>query len=248
MIKFVLLLAFLSTGALALTFPEIRNNLRARDNGLLHIPVQMPSNLPHGTIGEEVVFAVPNGAVIDCIIKKRYDHAAVNGLTMHGDIVSGGTFSLSCILSDDFRTAVSCAGNIRPSLLPHGQYELRSNADGIHTVSLVDLRKYEALTEQQHEHIQSLDTGLLPSPAALDGRMEAAVDSNDILDVMVVYTKAAEDWAGGELNMLNLVNLAFDESNEILENSLIEARLRLVKVMRAIDASFNPGDMGDTLE
>jgi peptidyl-Asp metalloendopeptidase len=52
-----------------------------------------------------------------------------------------------------------------------------------------------------------------------------------IIDVLVLYTPAAEDSAGGEDAILALIHRATDEMNFALERSLVPVRVRLVDIM-----------------
>lgn len=52
--------------------------------------------------------------------------------------------------------------------------------------------------------------------------------SNAVIDLMVVYTKAARDGAGGTNGILALIDAAVAEANLAFENSAVRAELRLV--------------------
>ena len=53
-------------------------------------------------------------------------------------------------------------------------------------------------------------------------------ETNAILDLLVVYTRAARLGAGGAEGMSALIDLAVAEANQAFENSLVSARLQLV--------------------
>jgi hypothetical protein len=67
------------------------------------------------------------------------------------------------------------------------------------------------------------------SPEALataDARLMA--DSGGTIDVMVVYTSLAQQWAGGAAGVVNLINLGISQTNTSYANSDVKQRVRLV--------------------
>ena len=54
------------------------------------------------------------------------------------------------------------------------------------------------------------------------------VETNAIIDLLVIYTPAAREGAGGEEGINTVVDVAVAESNSAFENSKVNARLRLV--------------------
>jgi hypothetical protein len=77
--------------------------------------------------------------------------------------------------------------------------------------------------------------------------LTAQTDTNDILDILVVYTPTARQWAGGVNAMELLITMAMDESNQILSNSGVSLRFRLVHQTQTFDTSFQDPASGSTL-
>jgi hypothetical protein len=68
-----------------------------------------------------------------------------------------------------------------------------------------------------HPNFQPSDFEVNFPPAPVGGgvSLSATVDSNDIIDILVVYTPTARRWAGGVGAMELLISMAIDESNHI---------------------------------
>jgi hypothetical protein len=106
---------------------------------------------------------------------------------------------------------------------PGALYQVRYAGAGVHRIVQIDPTGYPA------EHPPAFDAGG-PVPD-LAGKPVAAPQPQDVsglIDVLVVWTPAAEAAAGGSAAMNNLVNLAIAESNTAYANSGIGQRLRLV--------------------
>lgn len=75
---------------------------------------------------------------------------------------------------------------------------------------------------------------LTPDPADLAAAEPPAksFDDGSTIDVLVVYTPAASEQAGGSTAIENAIKLALDETNVILERSRSVPRVRLVKVAK----------------
>jgi hypothetical protein len=65
--------------------------------------------------------------------------------------------------------------------------------------------------------------------AAQDALPDAAADDGTLVDVLVVYTPAARDAAGGTAGMMSLINTAVTETNTGYSNSGVVQRLRLAR-------------------
>jgi hypothetical protein len=218
--------------------------------------VASPRELPVGLVGEKIFFGVPDSSdEIVCVVSQSYHHPDRNGLSVHGFIngnAEEGTFSLSCGLFGEVLKSPKCVGNIRPSFKKSSQYELRLTHEGRHTLSHVDTTRY------QDSHESKYDGLVIPKDTINELISEASfpnadphrrlADTNDIIDLMVVYTSDAAAWAGGESTMPLLIDLCVDEANAIMENSQISLRFRMVHLMRALDASLaTPPSLGTLL-
>ena len=116
--------------------------------------------------------------------------------------------------------------------VPGHFYQVRYHGQGVH-------------------HIREIDQGRFPSEltplpggsaeTAIKKPEAAALDSGDIIDIMVVYTAAARSAAGGSAAMENLIDLAVAESNSGYANSGVNQQLRLVYTAEAVysEVSFN---------
>ena len=248
------------------------------DDSVMQTVVDMPVSLPTGTVGETIVFGVPSSKNILGVVTKSNQQPSYSAMSLSGNLVAGGTFAVTCGMVEVRGTsssAVSCIGNIRPAYMKDYQYELRSDAHNVHHMKMVDLTKYKIRDENDLEVVRKLgkhrgrrmnqrkdkkrasnsihinnstmDDVVLSSRRKLH-RKRRLVDSNDILDVMVVYTADAVSWSGSNSSMELLILLAMDEANEILANSNVELRLRLVRSMHSVDSFTDPSSMFSVLE
>jgi hypothetical protein len=86
------------------------------------------------------------------------------------------------------------------------------------------------LNDAQSDELSPINPPAGPSPAS----------SNVVIDLLVVYTPAARDGAGGTNGMNALIDTAVADANSAYENSLVNARLRLVHT-----AEVNYAETGD---
>ena len=155
-----------------------------------------------------------------------------------------GSFILS-VLGD------SWMGNVRFDHSPNLQYEIRPYAEGfphLFTLSLIDVSARYDFGEgvgdslSGHRLLRGLDESAERRGRRVGRRLSASggyrPDSDDILDVGVLWTPEAQSSAGGAAGMANLVNLAIDESNAILKNSEVSLRVRLASGRAVADSAY----------
>ena len=114
---------------------------------------------------------------------------------------------------------------IRPNVvmanivLPDGFYQIRYAGEGSHGVFEIDQSQFPPEME--------------PTPVDAAPRFQPlpSRDSGDVIDLMVVYTTAAKNAAGGLGPMEALIDLAIAETNGSYENSNVNPRVRLVHTM-----------------
>lgn len=85
-----------------------------------------------------------------------------------------------------------------------------------------------------------LDLGNAPAATA---DVPAALDTADVIDLLVVYTPLAASWAGGTTGIRNLINLGVSETNTSYINSGVNQRVRLVhaaEVPYVESSAFSP--------
>jgi hypothetical protein len=68
--------------------------------------------------------------------------------------------------------------------------------------------------------------------AAAHAAETTMTDAADLVDLLVVYTRAAEFWAGGHVGVTNLINLAVSQVNSGLSSSGVFTQIRLAGVER----------------
>ncbi|HVF65023.1 MAG TPA: S-layer homology domain-containing protein [Casimicrobiaceae bacterium] len=103
---------------------------------------------------------------------------------------------------------------------PYGSYRLTRNADGVYGLS----------QRSSQAHLPGLPPRRAPS-ALPRGTIQSKVvplDSGRLIDMMVVWTQAAQDAAGGLANMQSQAQAAVDSLNAIFLNSGVANRMRLV--------------------
>ncbi|MDH5508009.1 MAG: M12 family metallo-peptidase, partial [Anaerolineae bacterium] len=117
------------------------------------------------------------------------------------------------------------AGNI---VFPGGMYSIRYQANGTHTIYELDPAAFPPEEPSQGGRMDgsagtaALDDDEYESLAAGD------VEDGSVIDIMVVYTGAAETAAGGSAAINTLINLAVAETNTGYAQSDIFTRMRLV--------------------
>jgi len=114
-------------------------------------------------------------------------------------------------------------GNIS---LPNGFYEIRSAGGNVSVIHQIDQNQFPAeehlpvvLPDEQVDSIASTDSVI---------QLDTAADDGSVIDVMVVYTAAAQSGEGGEDNIRALIDLAITETNTGYFNSQVNQRLNLV--------------------
>lgn len=254
LLNVVLLLVYLSLPTLTLGIIEFKNLFsklkdRGRSETSPPVAIQLPTSLPLGKIGEEVVFYISDSTYVTGVTDNIVQRPSSRSTTLYGSIISGGTFIVICGIIES--EELSCAGNIRPVTKQHIQYELRYEVEsGLHKINSVNLDDYENdySRESSFKFSQSIG-GKMMYPESeklkslrITSTSDDAVDVNQIVDVMIVYTKTAVNFAGSENIMQYLVHLVFDETNQILENSEVDLRVRLVHSMHTIDRDFVEND------
>ncbi|MCL5742391.1 MAG: M12 family metallo-peptidase, partial [Acidobacteria bacterium] len=101
-------------------------------------------------------------------------------------------------------------------------YELRTAADGTHWVREIDQRLLPKELPPRTDSPASAGA----APPAVAGQKDA-LDDGLTIDVMVVYTPAARQKAGGTEAMRQLIELAIAETNQGYRNSAILQQVRL---------------------
>ena len=68
---------------------------------------------------------------------------------------------------------------------------------------------------------------------ALEAAADTAMaDTSDFIDVLIVYTALAENWAGGPAGIVNWINLGISETNSAYATSGVNQRVRLAHAQR----------------
>lgn len=169
-----------------------------------------------------------------------------DGAAPTATVAASGSFILS-VLGD------SWMGNVRLDNSPNHQYEIRPYAEGfphLFTLSLIDVSARYDFGEGEGDALSGSGRRMMrgvADSAESDGRRAGRrlsasgghqPDSDDILDVGVLWTPEAQAAAGGAAGMTNLVNLAIDESNAILKNSDVSLRVRLASARLVADPAY----------
>ncbi|MDY6992584.1 MAG: M12 family metallo-peptidase, partial [Pseudomonadota bacterium] len=113
-------------------------------------------------------------------------------------------------------------------------YEIRSVGNDISVIHQIDQSQFPTekflpvlLPDEQVDTIASTDNS---SITQLDN--PTAADDGSIIDVMVVYTAAAQNGEGGENNIKALIDLAITETNTGYFNAQVNQRLNLVHAQK----------------
>ncbi len=124
---------------------------------------------------------------------------------------------------DSLITLVSTNGVISANLEFHGkQYHLKSDENGNYKFDEIDQSQFP-------EELDAIPAEDDLTEAFSDQTLDVpAMDSNYVIDVMVVYTDDARARVGGTSQMQNMINLAVSETNTGYQRSGITTPMRLV--------------------
>ncbi|MBW2416983.1 MAG: hypothetical protein JRH19_00465 [Deltaproteobacteria bacterium] len=109
-------------------------------------------------------------------------------------------------------------GNIRTS---ETLYQVSYSSGSLHVIREIDSSAFS--DELPPEPVE-----FTPQELAEAAAVSAGVDDGSVIDVMVVYTAAARNAAGGTTAIENTIDLAISETNTGYANSNVDPRLRLV--------------------
>jgi hypothetical protein len=165
-------------------------------------------------------------------VLKKVNKVSPNGFAYVGRLRGIALSSVNLVVEDGLMAA-----NI---VFPGGAYQVRYAGNGVHVVYKVDQSAYPPEAEPI-----PVD---LPADAGADKASSDALafDDGSQIDVLVVYTKAALNAAGGRKALKTLIKLAISETNTSYANSGITQRVRLVHKAKVTysEAGF---DWGTTL-
>lgn len=108
---------------------------------------------------------------------------------------------------------------------PGAAYRVMYTPAGVHVIEEVDPKAFPP--ELEPTPVPDSDGELSPMTGQM-GSVTAMADSGVRFDVLVVYTTAAKNAAGGTAGIKNLINLGISETNTAYSNSGVIPRLRLV--------------------
>ncbi len=171
-------------------------------------------------------FADPRGAGAASLTLNLFDGASLTAVRDTVTQAAGATTWLGHVpgVANSQVTLAVGGGQMYGTIsTPAALYQVRYAGAGIHRIVQVDSARYP------EEHPPGFEAGG-PVPN-LTGKTVTQPQPNDVtglIDVLVVWTPAAEAAAGGSVAMNNLVTLAVAESNTAYANSGIGQRLRLV--------------------
>ena len=112
-----------------------------------------------------------------------------------------------------------------------GAYQIRPAPENLRNAATRATRVPHLVTQIDQDQLpREADPIELPlSAAQLASAADTPMgDAGDVIDVMVVYTAAARNWAGGEAGIANLINVGISETNTSYANSGVNQRIRLV--------------------
>ncbi len=127
--------------------------------------------------------------------------------------------------------------------MPEGLYQVRYNGEAGYAIRQIDQAAYP-------EEATPIEINLPAAPEQSAGQADESLpggqaDSGSVITVLVGYTPAARDKAGGTTGIQNLINLAVAETNQSYANSGINQRLSLAYVTEV--AYTESGDMSTDL-
>jgi hypothetical protein len=172
-------------------------------------------------------FAAPRGAGAATLALNLFDDTSYTAVRDQVTQAAGAVTWLGHLagVTDSQVTLAVSGGQMAGTIIrPGALYQVGYAGAGLHRIVQIDPTSYPA------EHPPGYDAGgpvpaLPPTKPAVPAQPQ---DVTGLIDVLVVWTPAAEAAAGGSVAMNNLVTLAVAESNIAYANSGVGQRLRLV--------------------
>lgn len=186
-----------------------------------------------GGKGTRLRFDLFDGLSVVGIVDKA-DRPSKDQLTWSGRLDTEAWGRFTFVLRDGICTAI-----IRQA--DHKALYVRPLPDGGHVL--------DELEEEQFDGCGADDVlaeGIAPQLRQVTGDRQAATDDGTLFDLMVVYTPAAREGAGGTAAMLALIDLAVANSNQAFANSEIVPRIRLVHTVEVdyLESGSGGTDLG----
>ena len=154
---------------------------------------------------------VRDGVRLDVIVERTAPTRW--GYSLSGHVVGGGAGFVTLVVHDE-----AVAGSI---WTPDSAYELNYLGGGIHALRDVTNAPPVECAGALPSELSALDTAAQARPADTD-------DGSVVVDVLVVWTPAAEDRRGGRQQMLSSTDLMIAWTNDALERSGALVSLNLV--------------------
>ncbi len=179
-----------------------------------------PAALAGVGAGRRVVLDLFDGRSVSGIVSRRDEtHRGRFTLTGHVDGEPGGTFVLA-VNGDVVAGVVQLAGR--------GTYRLRVASDGLHVLQEIDPSRLTGCTTGDESFLAGRDAPAGGGGGGAGGAGSGPCDNGSLIDVLVVYTRAARDDAGGTAAMEAEIDLAIAQNNLAFADSIIIPRMHLV--------------------
>ena len=167
----------------------------------------------------------------------RWAHLPNQGWSWHGVVPGDENSEITLVQNNGF-----ISGNIRTE---DGDYQIRTSVKGQLVIEEVDLSQ---LPEDDVPPVPDAVEESWTDEESRPSSSTASADGGPLIDVLVVYTKAAMDGAGSEAAIESEIMLAISETNEGYTQSNVSHRLRLADaVMTDWDETDGSFDFYSTL-
>ena len=186
-----------------------------------------------GGKGTRLRFDLFDGLSVVGIVDKA-DRPSKDQLTWSGRLDTEAWGRFTFVLRDGICTAI-----IRQA--DHKALYVRPLPDGGHVLDELDEERFDGCGADD-----ALAEGIAPQLRQVTGDRQPATDDGTLFDLMVVYTPAAREGAGGTAAMLVLIDLAVANSNQAFANSEIVPRIRLVHTVEVdyLESGSGGTDLG----
>jgi hypothetical protein len=131
---------------------------------------------------------------------------------------------------------LACESNVMAGtiFLPHrGNFKIQYAGSGLHRITEIDPKLVPICGV--HNEVGSGAASILPEPSSARAKDRVAARTSaalTVVDVLVLYTDAARDGAGGDTGMATLIDLAVAEANTIYKNSQVNLLLHLAQAAK----------------
>mmetsp|Transcript_2709 Transcript_2709/g.4198 ORF Transcript_2709/g.4198 Transcript_2709/m.4198 type:complete len:480 (-) Transcript_2709:1269-2708(-) len=204
------------------------------------VTIRLPTFLTSGHVGERIIFGRIGESSVEGTIDSVYSFGK-NSFVWSGSVGNGGTFYLSYFAGSIVAYIYFLEQDVQYVYRPFDQ------AAGLYTLEKEAMSTYDRESDDEAHSLLEAPLAPLVSGSSITEVLQTkhknalllSTDTNNILDVMVIYTPQALAAYGDDVNTIEaLIDLTISMSNDAYRNSGIDMRMRLVLGTMVADPNF----------